>query len=84
MKLTTDMYNDLETETCLEMVTKDGDLLDEVIIFGLLKMKIYSLQNFFVQVVYNKNDDKLLDIKALISDEDWNPFLETLDIKDFF
>lgn len=84
MKMTTTTYNDLETETCLELVVNEGDLLDEVVIFGLLKMKIYSLQNFFVQVVYNKNDDKLLDIKALISDEDWNPFLETLDIKDFF
>lgn len=82
--MTTGTYNDLETETCLELVSNEGALLDEVIIFGLLKMKIFSLHNFYVQVVYNKNDDKLLDIKALISDEDWNPFLETLDIKDFF
>ena len=78
------MYNDLETDVCLDLLGKEGTLVDEVVIFGLLKMKIYNFQSFFVQVVYNKNDDKLLDVKALITDEDWNPFLETLDIKSFF
>ena len=82
--MTTIMYNDLETDVCLDLLGKEGTLVDEVVIFGLLKMKIYNFQSFFVQVVYNKNDDKLLDVKALITDEDWNPFLETLDIKSFF
>lgn len=84
MKMTTLIYNDLTTDECLELVKKEGTLVDEVVIFGILKMKLYNLHTFYVQVVYNKGDDKLLDIKALISDEDWNPFLETLDIKSFF
>lgn len=84
MKMTTLMYNDLDTDVCLELVKNEGVLVDEVVIFGILKMKLYNLHNFYVQVVYNKGDEKLLDIKALITDEDWSPFLETLDIKSFF
>tara|TARA_B110000211_G_C14037249_1_gene535166 strand:- start:895 stop:1149 length:255 start_codon:yes stop_codon:yes gene_type:complete len=84
MKMTTIMYNDLETDVCLDLLGKEGVLVDEVIIFGILKMKLYNLNSFYVQVVHNKSDDVLLDIKALITDEDWNPFLETLDIKSFF
>ncbi len=82
--MTTIMYNDLETDVCLDLLGKEGVLVDEVIIFGILKMKLYNLNSFYVQVVHNKSDDVLLDIKALITDEDWNPFLETLDIKSFF
>ena len=47
-------------------------------------MKIYSLHDFYVQAVFNKNDDALLDVKALISEEDWQPYMETLDLKDYF
>ena len=84
MKMTTVMYNDLAAGECLELVEKEGTLVDEVILFGILKMKLFNLHNFYVQVAYNECDDKVLNIKALISDEDWNPFLETLDIKSFF
>ncbi len=84
MKITTEMYNDFTTETCLSMIDSKGVLVDEVVIFGFIRMKIYSLHNFFVQAIYNKNDDTLLEVKALISNEDWQPYLETLDLKDYF
>ena len=82
--MTTLEYNQLEREDCLTMIKHEGKMLDEVVIFGILKMQIFSLRGFYVQAVYNKNDDTLMDIKGLITDEDWNPYLETLDIKDFF
>lgn len=78
------MYNDLTKETCLNMIDRNGVLLDEVVIFGFIRMKIFSLHNFYVQAVYNKNDDSLLEVKALISEEDWKPYMETLDLKDYF
>ena len=84
MKITTEMYNDFTKETCISMIDKSGVLVDEVVIFGFIRMKIYSLHNFFVQAVYNKNDDSLLEVKALISNDDWQPYLETLDLKDYF
>lgn len=84
MKMTTEMYNDLTTETCMNMIERNGVLVDEVVIFGFIRMKIYSLHNFFVQAVYNKNDESLLEVKALISEDDWQPYMETLDLKDYF
>ena len=82
--MTTAMYNDLTTETCLSMIDSDGVLVDEVVIFGFIRMKIFSLHGFYVQAVYNKNDESLLEVKALISEKDWQPYLETLDLKDYF
>ena len=84
MKITTEMYNDLTTETCMSMIDRSGVLVDEVVIFGFIRMKIFSLHNFYVQAVYNKNDESLLEVKALISEEDWQPYMETLDLKDYF
>lgn len=84
MKITTSIYNDLATETCVSLLNKKGDLIDQVVLFGFIRIEIYSLHNFFVQAVYNKNDDSLLEVKALISEEDWLPYLETLDLNDFF
>lgn len=83
MKLTTSIYNDLTRETCISLLQKKGSLVDQVVLFGFIRIEIYSLQSFYVQAVYNKNDDTLLEIKALISEEDWQPYLETLDLNDF-
>lgn len=82
--MTTEMYNDLTKETCLNMIDRNGVLVDEVVIFGFIRMKIYGLHGFYVQAVYNKNDESLMEVKALISQEDWQPYLETLDLKDYF
>ena len=84
MKITTENYNNLTDESCLNMIDSSGELVDEVVIFGFIRMKIYSLHDFYVQAVFNKNDDALLDVKALISEEDWQPYMETLDLKDYF
>ena len=84
MKITTEMYNDLTTETCMSMIDRSGVLVDEVVIFGFIRMKIFSLHNFYVQAVYNKNDESLLEVKALISEEDWQPYMGTLDLKDYY
>tara|TARA_Y100000589_G_scaffold319890_1_gene349048 strand:+ start:3729 stop:3935 length:207 start_codon:yes stop_codon:yes gene_type:complete len=66
------------------MIHKNGVLVDEVVLFGFIRIKIFSLHNFYVQAVYNNNDESLLEIKALISQDDWQPYMETLDLKDFF
>ncbi len=84
MKITTSMYNDLTNETCISMIHRNGVLVDEVVLFGFIRIKIFSLHNFYVQAVYNNNDQSLLEIKALISQNDWQPYMETLDLKDFF
>tara|TARA_Y100000746_G_C15320143_1_gene373339 strand:+ start:249 stop:509 length:261 start_codon:yes stop_codon:yes gene_type:complete len=84
MKITTAIYNDLTNETCISMIERNGVLVDEVVIFGFIRIKIFSLHNFYVQAVYNNNDESLLEIKALISQDDWQPYMETLDLKDYF
>lgn len=84
MKITTSMYNDLTNETCISMIHRNGVLVDEVVLFGFIRIKIFSLHNFYVQAVYNNNDESLLEIKALISQDDWQPYMETLDLKDYF
>tara|TARA_Y100000589_G_scaffold328021_1_gene371113 strand:- start:246 stop:452 length:207 start_codon:yes stop_codon:yes gene_type:complete len=66
------------------MIHRNGVLVDEVVLFGFIRIKIFSLHNFYVQAVYNNNDESLLEIKALISQDDWQPYMETLDLKDFF
>ena len=78
------MYNDLTNETCISMIHRNGVLVDEVVLFGFIRIKIFSLHNFYVQAVYNNNDQSLLEIKALISQNDWQPYMEPLDLKDFF
>lgn len=82
--MTTEKYNDLKRETCVNLIDEEGVLVDEVVIFGFIRMKIFSLHGFYVQAVYNKNDESLLEVKALISESDWQPYLETLDLKDYF
>lgn len=84
MKITTAIYNDLTKENCIDMIDMCGVLVDEVVIFGFIRIKIFSLYNFYVQAVYNKNDGSLLEVKALISENDWQPYMETLDLKDYF
>jgi len=66
------------------MIHRNGVLVDEVVLFGFIRIKIFSLHNFYVQAVYNNNDESLLEIKALISQDDWQPYMETLDLKDYF
>ena len=64
MKITTEMYNDLTNETCINMIDRKGVLVDEVVIFGFIRIKIFSLHNFYVQAVYNNNDERInLNIK---------------------
>lgn len=81
--MNTEIYNGLTKDVCMSLLSAEGTLMDEVVIFGLVKMKIYSLHNFYVQAVYTKNEDLLLEVKGLITDEDWKPYLETLDLSDF-
>ena len=40
MKITTAMYNDLTNETCINMIDRKGVLVDEVVIFGFIRIKI--------------------------------------------
>ena len=57
-------------------------------IFYLFFIVFFSINAFGSDLTFpkplNNNDETLLEIKALISQDDWQPYLETLDLKEFF
>ncbi len=77
-------YKNLNTKESLLVLNRRGLLLDEVIYSGMLRLRMYRLANYYVQAVFNKHDDTVLEIKPMLSEEDWTPYLETKDLKNYF
>lgn len=77
-------YRKLENKECLLVLSRKGLLMDEVVVQGMLRLRLYSLANYYVQAVFNKHDNTLLEVKPLTSDDDWEPYLESKNLKNYF
>ena len=82
--MTLRQYQKLTRSEGFELMSQQGVVVDEVTIYGMLRLRMYSFCNFYVQVLFNKNDHKLLEVKALESDDDWQAYLEAKDLKTFY
>ncbi len=82
--MTVKQYKKLTTSEGYILLSKQGVMLDEVTIYGMLRLRLYSFYNFYVQVVFNKHDNKLLEVKPLQNEDDWEPYLGSKDLKSFF
>ncbi|MCX6182065.1 MAG: hypothetical protein NT150_09080 [Bacteroidetes bacterium] len=82
--MTVKQYAKLATGESYLLLSRHGVMLDEVTIYGMLRLRLYSFHNFYVQVLFNKHDHKLLEVKALQDEDDWSAYLETKDLKSLF
>ncbi len=82
--MTVKQYRKLTTTEGYLLLNRHGVMLDELTLYGMLRLRLYSFHNFYVQVVFNKHDNKLLEVKPLQDEDDWEPYLESKDLKSFF
>ena len=74
----------LEIKESLLVLSRNGLLMDEVMVQGMLRLRLYSLANYYVQAVFNKHDNTLLEVKPLMTQDDWDPYLESKNLKNYF
>lgn len=77
-------YRKLNAQEGMLVLNRKGTLLDEVVIQGMLRLRMYSMANYYVQAVFNKHDNTLLELKPLMNDDDWQPYLETKNLNNYF
>lgn len=82
--MTLKQYKKLDAHESYLLLSRHGIMLDEVTVYGMLRLRLYSLHNFYVQVVFNKHDHKLLEVKPLQYDDDWSSYVESKDLKSFY
>lgn len=57
-----------------------GVFLDERVIYNNFKVLTYSLNNFYVEVTYHIKSNAIAQIKPLISLEDWEGYLSSINL----
>ena len=84
MLMTPVKFNTLMTDAKANFLWDNGMYVDERISYNKYLIKIYSLMDFYVEVYYSMEDNKIEDIYAIQTDEDWDSFLKGINLKDFF
>ena len=82
--MTAEKFNSLITDSKANFLWDNGVYVDERISYNKYLIKIYSLVDFFVEVYYCIEDNKIEDIYAIQTEEDWEGFLKYIQLKDLF
>ena len=82
--MTAEKFNSLITDSKANFLWDNGVYVDERISYNKYLIKIYSLVDFYVEVYYCIEDNKIEDIYAIETDEDWEGFLKYINLKDLF
>ena len=78
--MTPDKFNSMLTDAKANFLWDNGVFVDERISYNKYLIKIYSLLDFYVEVYYNINDNKIEDIYALESEDDWEGILKMINL----
>jgi len=76
-----DDYNKLITNDKANILWDKGTHIDERVIYNKHTVVMYALFNFYVEVYYSVKDNKIKEIKALKSDEDWEGYLKSIKLE---
>ena len=82
--MTPEKFNSLITDAKANYLWDNGVFIDERMCYNKFIIKVYSLLDFYVEVYYSMSDNKIEDIYALETEEDWEGFLKNIDLKEFF
>lgn len=80
--MTPDKFNHMLTDAKANFLWDNGVYVDERVSYNKYLIKIYSLIDFYVEVYYSLEDNKIEDIYAIETDEDWEGFLKVIDLQD--
>ena len=64
------------------VVFQEGTYVDQRIVYNEHKIVMYSLHNFYVEIYYNAHSNKIEDIDALESLDDWDNFMASVKLGD--
>lgn len=82
--MTPEKFNKMMTDAKANFLWDNGVFIDERISYNKYIIKVYSLLDFFVEVYYSLEDNKIEDIYAIETEEDWEGFLKTIDLRELF
>lgn len=82
--VTADKFNKMVTDAKANFLWDNGVFVNERVSYNKYLIKVYSLLDFYVEVYYSIEDNKIEDIYAIETEEDWDGFLKTIDLKDLF
>lgn len=80
--MTAKNFNELSIENKSTYLWENGIYVDERVSYNKYLIKIYSLDDFYVEVYYSIEDNKIEDIYGVETDEDWEGFLKTIDLRE--
>lgn len=82
--VTADKFNQMMTDAKANFLWDNGVFIDERISYNKYIIKVYSLLDFYVEVYYSIEDNKIEDIYAIETEEDWDGFLKNIDLRELF
>lgn len=77
-------FNKKPTEGKATVLWDNGVYAGERVVYNKYLVKIYSLLDFWVEVYYDIKDNRLEDIYALETEEDFNGILNSIDLVELF
>ncbi len=77
-------FNRLMTDAKANFLWDNGVFVGERVSYNKYLIKIYSLLDFYVEVYYGIEDNKIEDIYAIETEDDWEGFLKTIDLRELF
>ena len=84
METTATEFNQLPYPKKSYVWKKNGVFLDERIIHGKCRIVVYAIFNFYVEVYYNLNSNQIGTIKALENSEDFDGYLNSIQLELFY
>ncbi|GIV32778.1 MAG: hypothetical protein KatS3mg031_0313 [Chitinophagales bacterium] len=82
--MTAARFNRLMMDAKANFLWDNGVYVGERVSYNKYLIKIYSLMDFYVEVYYGMEDNKIEDIYAIETEEDWEGFLKTIDLRELF
>ena len=73
-------FNRMITDAKANFLWDNGIFVDERVSYNKYLIKVYSLIDFYVEVYYSIDDNKIEDIYAIETEQDWEGFLKTIDL----
>ena len=83
-KMTPQDFNTLPFAFKAEALWTKGKLINERRIPDQYVVVIYGVYNFFVEVFYDLYSNKIMDIFAMENDDDWDGFLNSVNLEELF
>lgn len=82
--MTSNQFNKLSLKEKGVIYTEEGTHIENRINYGINTVLIYAVFNFYVEVTLDVKANKIIDIKALETTEDYYGFMKSLKLSDLY